>query len=112
MSNFVINKEVLNTIAVTVTENSRLIDPYNLIQFSSAFNTDVVRVVAVDNITTNPDRYDLFEITETTSPDNSNGEVFLEEGQWEYKVYESATPTVNVDDTTERVLEIGMCIVK
>jgi hypothetical protein len=57
-------------------------------------------------------RYDLLQIEEKSSPEPLNGEVFLISGEWSYEVYESQAQTLEVSETTERVIQRGFIIVK
>jgi len=109
MSNFVINKGQLNNIAVTVSERSRLVNPYFLFAFTNKFS-NTTAFCSLQMSSTN-DRFDLFEITETADPDNLNGEVFLIEGEWKYEIYESELQTLDPSATTERVLQRGQILV-
>jgi hypothetical protein len=56
-------------------------------------------------------RYDLIVITETTNAVGLDGEVYLIEGEWSYSVYESALPTLDIEDTTGRILQKGFIVV-
>jgi len=53
-------------------------------------------------------RYNLFNLTETTNENLSNGQVELKYGFGRYKVYESVTPTLSISGTTGRILEEGI----
>lgn len=113
MSNFVLYKNTVNNVVVTVSERSQLVDPYYLVTFSNKFSVeDVETVCSVTNGVPSNIRYDLFVITETPNPDPLNGEVYLLEGEWSYSVYESATQVTTVGETTGRVLQKGFIIVK
>lgn len=113
MSNFVIRKNTINNIVVTVSERSQLVDPYFLIVFTNKFSTEeVTAVTSVQNGVAVNSRYDLFVITETPGAEPLNGEVYLIEGEWSYKVYESTNQTLVVGETTGRVLQEGFIVVK
>jgi hypothetical protein len=110
MSNFVIEKNTVNNICVTLSERSQLLDPYYLIVFTNKFDLDGSSVSCSLQATSNI-RYDLIVITETTNPDAFQGEVYLIEGEWSYSVYESTLPTLDVLDTTGRILQRGFIVV-
>lgn len=110
MSNFVIEKNTVNNICVTLSERSQLLDPYYLIVFTNKFDLDGASVSCSLQATSNI-RYDLIVITETTNADGLAGEVYLIEGEWSYSVYESALPTLDVLDTTGRILQKGFIVV-
>jgi len=113
MSNFVLEKNTVNNIVVTISERSQLVDPYYLIVFSNKFDTDGNTVnCSIQNGVAANVRYDLLVITEQTNPDALLGEVYLIEGEWSYKIYESQEQTLLVEETTGRVLQLGFIIVK
>jgi len=112
MSNFVLDKSTVNNVVVTVSERSRLTDPFFLVVFSNKFSTsEVLKSCSLKSDFSNP-RYDLFIIEEKTDPDPLSGEVYLIEGEWSYEVYESTEQTLIVSETTERILQRGLVIVK
>ena len=110
MSNFIINKNALNSVALTLSERSRLVSPYFLFVFTNKFSVKpVIAKCVVQSSFTNV-RFDLIQIREKSNPDPLAGEVFLIEGEWSYEVYESQDPTIEISETTERVLQRGMII--
>lgn len=114
MSNFVLKKNTNNNIVATVSERSQLIDPYYLIVFKSKFSTSDVytKTIVVDSVESNI-RYNLFSIQEKESPDPFQGEVYFPEtGEWSYEIYESNIQTLDVADTTGRILQRGLLIVE
>lgn len=112
MSNFIINKGTVNNVVVTVSERSQLLDPYFLIVFTNKFSTSEVTALCSLQSSFSNNRYDLFEIEEKAAPDPLSGEVYLLEGEWSYSVYESSLQTLDVNETTGRVLQRGFIIVK
>jgi len=113
MSNFVIEKNTVNNIVLTLSERSQLVDPYYLIVFKSKFSTeDVYKYCSVQNQVSSNIRYDLVVITEQTNPVALDGEVYLIEGEWSYNIYESQLPTLLVEETTGRVIQNGFIVVK
>jgi hypothetical protein len=110
MSNFVIEKNTVNNICVTLSERSQLLDPYYLIVFTNKFDLDGATVSCSLQATSNI-RYDLIVITETINPDGFQGEVYLIEGEWSYSVYESVRATVDIAETTGRILQKGFIVV-
>ena len=113
MSNFVIEKNTVNNIVLTLSERSQLVDPYYLIVFKSKFSTeDDYKYCSVQNQVSSNIRYDLVVITEQTNPVALDGEVYLIEGEWSYNIYESQLPTLLVEETTGRVIQNGFIVVK
>lgn len=113
MSNFTLEKNKVNKIVLTLSERAQLLDANFLIAFRNKFSMDeITTAVSVKNSAPQNNRYDLLIITEKTSPNNIDAEVHLIEGEWSYEVYESTLPTLLIDDTTGRVLQRGLAIVK
>jgi hypothetical protein len=50
-------------------------------------------------------------MVEGAMPEPLDGEIQLIEGEWSYKVYESLSQTLDVNETTGRVLQEGLIIV-
>lgn len=113
MSNLLINKNQVNRIVVTVSERSKLVNPFYLMVFTSKFSTtDVTINAAFSDLSNATIRYNLFELEEKVNPNGIDGEVFLVEGEWSYKIYESNIKTLDVNQTTGEVLQQGLIIVK
>ena len=110
-----IEKNSINTVILTLTEKSTLLNPEYLFEFTSTSNYDnIVRFIAVDT-SVYKSRYNQFEITEsgTTYVNLTGGTINLTpNGMWNYKVYEqvSGTTNLNISGTTG-VVEVGKVIV-
>lgn len=111
MANLIINKDTVNDLVVTVSERITLSSPFYLFVLQSKFNSTEYRYFNAVNISNNKIRYDEFLVTETTGASYSNAEVDLFTGEWDYKIYESVTKTLDPDDTTGVILENGLLIV-
>jgi hypothetical protein len=111
MANIVIKKNSTNNIVLTISERSLLSNPYNLIVFNNKFTDDLEKKCVIDNISNHKLRYDEFIIIEKSNADNLEGEVYLIAGEWSYRVYESSIKTLDIDETTKRILETGLVIV-
>jgi len=111
MSNIVIKKGIKNNLVVTLSERSRLINPYFLMIITSKFDNSITQVSVLNSAVSNP-RYNILEIEEKTSPVNLNSEVELVTGEHDYRVYESVDQTLDVNQTTNRILQRGLIIVK
>lgn len=112
MANFIIRKSQVNNIALTLSERSQLVNAHFLFEFIKKFSTsEVVRYASVQNQASVNIRFDLLVFNDTTDPDGLDGEIDLELGQWSYKVYESLEPTLDIEETTQRVLQKGLIIV-
>jgi len=109
----VINKNSVNDVVLTLTENSTIPYPYYLFQFKNEMNENEVLFNATDLSNFNC-RYNRFNITETgtTSQDITNGIINLfAQGQWTYSIYESSASTLSISATTGTVLETGIVVV-
>jgi hypothetical protein len=80
-----IEKDILNTIVLTLTENSTLSNPYYIFKFENEFNTatEPIYFYSPDTSTSKP-RYNKFELEE-------GEDLTLIIGQYKYEVFESAT---------------------
>lgn len=113
MSNFVLYKNQVNNVVLTLSERSQLLNPWFLIVFTNKFYTsDVVQSCSLQNGVAPNIRYDLLIIEEKISPNALIGEISLIEGEWDYQVFESSTQTLDVNGTTGRILQKGFLIVK
>ena len=112
MANFVIRKNQVNNIPLTLRERSQLVNPYYLIVFENNFSTsNVLKYASVLNQAPSNIRYDLVVIEEKSSPNALLGEVRMLVGEWSYKVYESVNQTLDISETTGRILQHGLVIV-
>lgn len=84
-----------NVVALTLTEKCTLANPVFLFEFKSKTTNTLAYCIAPDT-SAYTRRYNLFTITETTTPDNLNAEIELLEGEYSYKVYEQTSST-NLD---------------
>lgn len=101
-----LEKGATNSVVMTLTEKSELNDPYYLFSFTNN-TSENEKLFNMQDISGYRRRYNRFELVETTSEDLSNGKVTLEYGWGRYKVYESATQSLNINDTTGKILEQG-----
>jgi|GEM_PF-5351863 len=112
MANLIINKGQVNFLTVTVSERVELENPFYLFELQSKFTKTEFRYFNSLNISQNKIRYDRFEVEETTGASGSNAEVELFTGEWDYRIYESVTQTLDPLDTDGIILENGLLIVK
>jgi len=112
MANIVLYKNTINRVVVALSHTGALINPYYLFVFRRNINTsDEFASVVVQNTSQHIERYDLVEITETSPAVALDGEITLEFGEWAYDVYESITPTTDINNTTGRIIKRGLAIV-
>lgn len=101
-----------NAVVLTLNESARLTNPFYLFEFKSDFNPEQpIFYFGSPNLSTNVCRYDLFNIivsdTEGSTTSVYDLPIDIPQGQYTYNVYEATVPTLNVADTTGRVLETG-----
>ena len=108
----IINKNTTNHLTLTLSERTTIENGYFLFVLKSKFEKGVTEVFNAVNISTHKSRYDRFVVIEKESPDNADGEVKLFKGEWDYFVYESETQTLDIEETTGKILENGLLIVK
>lgn len=111
-----IEKNATNAIVLTLTESSRLANPYYLFGFTNDYDIN-----AVTMYWTSPDtsayinRYNLFELVESSLGSKTGGidvPLSLTSGQWSYRVWESVTQTLDPLETTGIILEEGRMVVQ
>jgi hypothetical protein len=109
-----INKNSSNTVVLTLTEKSTLLNPNYLFSFTSTtdFN-NIVNFIATDT-STYKSRYNTFNIIETgtTFTNLTGGTINLNpNGMWDYKIYEQQSPTNLFISGTTGIVEVGKVIV-
>ena len=106
-----IRKNSINNIVLTLTEKSKLSNPYFLFEFVNEYNLEATKIYwTSDDISVSTNRYNQFILIEDESGSISNGIdtiLSLTTGQWLYKVYESLEQTLNISETTGFVIESG-----
>lgn len=94
-------KGAVNTITVTLTENSTLTNPIYLFQFVNQ-QTNVGYYFIATDTSLYKERYNRFEVEETTGADTLNGEVSLgNEGSYNYCIYETSLASTSGLTTAE-----------
>lgn len=105
-----LTKDTTSEIVVTLKEKETLSSPFYLFEFESK-QTRVKQYCVAADTSLSTDRYNQFDIVDTTTPDRTAGEVeFLEAGSYDYKVFEQSNGT-NLDPEDAVVgalLEKGM----
>lgn len=109
-----INKNTSNILALTLSEKSLLTGAtYNLFVFTNQSN-GIEKVFTATDTSMYKQRYNQFQITESATTENLlSGLIHMtgNTGEWNYAIYESATPfssnTLSITATTGTILEIG-----
>lgn len=111
-----IKKNQSNKLILSLTESSRLTNPYYLFVFENEFNLNVEPIYwTTDDTSNHPNRYNEFELNENTSGSTTGGistDLSLISGQYKYVVYESEEQTLDVLETTQRIIESGRMVVE
>lgn len=111
-----ITKATNNEWVLTLNELATLTNPYYLFKVTSEFTNITKCFIAASDLSSYPDRYNKFIITESSSEVLTSGTVeFSPTGQWLYEVYEQTSPTnlnpALADNTTPiergKILVIG-----
>jgi len=102
--------DTLNKVALTLTENVSIANPYYLFEITNVQTNKTVTFIAPD-ISGYTYRYNLFEIRVKTSPDRLNGELDITlGGEYVYNVYEQVSSTNLLVANTGDKLETGILI--
>jgi hypothetical protein len=104
-----LDKNTSNTVVLTLTERSKLINPTYVFRFVNALEKNEVIFNAEDLSNFNC-RYNLFNIVESgsTFTNLTGGTINLNPaGYWDYQVYEATGSTLSISGTTGRILETG-----
>lgn len=102
----------INKIVLTLTESSTLLSPYYLFEFENEFNNEIIYWSVPDE--SSSCRYNLFTLTENSSGSTTGGtsnNLSLVVGQYTYNVYESSIQTLEIAQTTGKVIETGRMVV-
>jgi len=104
-----LNKNQSNTVILTLTDKSRLLTPTYIFELTN--DTDKNEVIfSAPDLSTFKCKYNRFDIIESgsTFTNLTGGTINLNRvGFWDYKVYETTGSTLNISDTTGRILEQG-----
>ncbi len=83
-----INKNTSNSVVLTLNEGRTTENPVYVFLFIDD-QTQENKIFYSQNLSTNKDRYDLFNIIENDTEDLSNGIISLNEGFQHYLIYEN-----------------------
>lgn len=111
-----LNRNTVNQIVLTLSENVTITNPYFIFSFQHyATLTDpesIIYFTAPDD-SNYTNRYNIFELTESDSGSTSGGndvDLYLKPGQYEYKVYQSTTASLDPNGFGS-LLETGKMVV-
>lgn len=103
-----INKNLNNTLILTLTEKVTIASPTFLFKFTNDLTRESVLFISA-NLSSYKDRYDKFLITETSGNINvSSGVINLNPtGFWKYEIFEQSSPTNLLESATGSKIENG-----
>lgn len=103
-----LTKGQANTVVVTTTEKGSA--SHYLFSFYSRAEKTTVYCIQQDT-SPHTNRYNVFSITESDTPTATDGEVSLDAGEFEYKIYANSSSS-NLDPSGLTELEHGMATVR
>ena len=110
-----IQKGTLNNVILTLNEKSTLSNPNYLFIFQNEYDISSNGITfSTPDISSYTNRYNQFVITESATASTTGGydvPLSLISGQYSYSVYESLEPTLDILDTTGRIIEEGRMVV-
>lgn len=108
----VLNKASTNIIIFTLTEKSEIPVPFYLFSFTNSSSDTQVLFNMADS-SGYPRRFNEMTLIEAdTALDPSNGRVEIEYGWGKYEVYEATSQTLDIAQTTGRIIEEGKYFVR
>lgn len=112
-----ITKGATNSIVLTLTESSKLTEPYYIFEFQNEYVLGSEPIIfSTPDLSNYTDRYNLFRIEESSTGATASAydePISLITGQYKYKVYETDTiegwPILNL--TVNNLVEEGRMVV-
>lgn len=101
-------KGQVNKIALTLNEKTTIDNPVYIMALWSKAERKQINVVLQTDLSSNPARWNSFEISEQLQADPQLGQVSLQAGQYTYTVYQALTDDLDLS-TVEGIVETGMC---
>ena len=111
-----IDRNTINKICLTLTESTTISNPYFIFSFQHYSTLDTYTSIiyfTTPDISTSTNRYNLFVLTEADAGSATGGNnipLYLKPGQYEYKVYQSTTASLNPNNFGT-LLETGKMVV-
>jgi len=108
-----IKKNKVNFPVVTVTEKTTIPTPYYLMRLTSKDTLEEKILRLGPDVGLNPVRYNMFEITESTSDDLDNGVINLNAGaEYNYVIHQTPYASGNTSNLLGEVVERGLLTVE
>ena len=106
-----INKNSSNEVVLTLSEKTSITSPTYLFEFTND-STKQTKVFISADLSINKERYNEFNIIETSTEVPLTGRVSLTVGDWKYKIYQQASTTNLVVANASGLVENGRVEVK
>jgi len=107
-----IQQNISNTVILTLTEKSSLLNPFYLFRMRYSSELDNEKYFTAADLSSYKSRYNQFNIIENSIEDLTGGTVALKSGMWDYFIYEQINP-FNLDlSGTTGLVEVGKVIVE
>ncbi len=108
-----LQRNVINTVVLTLTEKSSLLNPHYLFHLRYCSNLSINKYFIANDLSSYKSRYNLFEITEHSIENLTGGTVSLNSGMWDYFIYEQVDPhNLDLSGTTGQIIEQGKAIIE
>lgn len=110
-----IQKGMTNSVILTLSEKSVLTNPNYMFIFRNEYDINSVGITfSTPDVSSYTNRYNQFMIVEDILGSKTGGydiPLSLVSGQWSYEAYESLIPTLDILETTGRIIEEGRLVV-
>jgi hypothetical protein len=109
-----IKQNQTNNFILRLNDMRTLDEPYYLFKFNNVFTKSEISYLTEDN-SDYVCAYNLFTIVHSStgsSTQSFDGPLNMTSGQWDYNVWESATASFNISDTTGKILDTGILVVE
>ena len=101
-----INKSSGNEVVLTLSEKTTITNPTYLFEFTNDATKEVKTFIAVD-YSNNKERFNIFDIIETSTENLLTGRVHLSVGAWKYRIFEQSSSTNLIVANATNLVENG-----
>lgn len=101
-----INKSSGNEVVLTLSEKTTITNPNYLFEFTNDATKEVKTFIAVD-YSNNKERFNIFDIIETSTENLLTGRVHLSVGAWKYRIFEQSSSTNLIVSNATNLVENG-----
>lgn len=101
-----INKNSSNEVVLTLSEKTTIVNATYLFEFTNDATKEIKTFIAVD-FSNNKERFNIFNIIETSTEVPLTGRISLTVGDWKYKIYEQTSTTNLIVANSGNLVENG-----